>query len=404
MMFQAIAFTPSKRASRGIALMLVMGAVAVVFVIGLNVLSGLPATAQAAQNLIHRDAAVYLAESGLVEALARLENPPGGADWYGVTGRQVEGMSGTYDVAITDRGDGTFEIEATGHAPGAGGGVISHTLAMIVEVAGGGASGNAYTMTHATLFGAGGFVPGNARIRGDVFVPGSVLNLGRVDGTLSATGSIVDLGNTQAIEANAQAKDVPEVDVDAYLSYRHGGSSQAAEVITANPDDVLAGQYTPDHTGNALGVVVVEGDLTLSDNIDFARGVLIVRGNLDLNGHRLRVEGPTDSMQIALIVEGDVTFSQQNSEIEVRDGVTYVSGRLTTGWRARNSRLDARAGLIARQGLPLAFNGDIDVRWDNNNGNGAAINFFGSDGQGGGADGPGRRTVTLLSYSANPGS
>jgi len=389
---------------RGIALMLVMGAVAVVFVIGLNVLSGLPATAQAARNLIHRDAAVYLAESGLVEALARLENPPGGSDWYGVTGRQVEGMNGTYDVAITDRGDGTFEIEATGHATGAGDATISHTLAMIVEVAGGGASGTAYTMTHATLFGAGGFVPGNTRIRGDVFVPGSVLNLGRVDGKLSATGSIVDLGNTQAIDANAQAKDVPEVDVDAYLSYHHGGSSQAAEVITANPDDVLAGHYAPDRTGNALGVVVVEGDLTLSDHIDFNRGVLIVRGDLDLNGHRLRIEGPTDSMQIALIVEGDVTFSRRNSEIEVRDGVTYLNGSVETAFGARNSRLDIRAGLIARQGLPLAFNGDIDVRWDDNNGNGATINFFGSGGQGGGSGGPGRRTVTPLSYSANPGS
>jgi len=393
-------------ASRGVALMLVMGAVAMVFVIGLNILSGLPATAKAAGNLVDREAAVYLAESGLVEALDRLRHPPGGADWLGVSGRRIEGMAGSYDVTITDLGDGTYRIDATGHAPGAGGGTVAHDLTMTVRVNdGGGASGNVYTMKHATLFGAGGFIPANARIRGDVFVPGSVVNLGRVDGTLYATGSLVDLGSTQNIQANADDLDVPQVDIDAYVEYTHQGSAQTAEVIASNADSVLAGNFTPDTAGNALGVVIVDGDLALTGNIDFNGGVLIVRGDLELNGYRLRVEGPGSSRQISLIVDGDVTFSQRNSELETREGVAYINGRVQTAWGARNSRLDVRDGLIARSGLPLAFNGDIDVRWDDAGGNGETINFFGSGGaEGGGSQGSGQRSVTPLSYAINPGS
>lgn len=392
---------PRPASQRGVALMLVMGAVAIVFVIAMNVLSGLPATAQAAKNLVNRDAAVYLAESGLVEGLARLANPPSG-EWTGVTGRTIVGMSGTYDVAITDQGDGVYQITASGHAVSGGGGSITHQLTMTVRVTTGG-GGNVYTMKHGALFGVGGFIPANARVRGDVFVPGNVFNFGRVDGELSATGSVLDFGRTDSIEARAEDVEVPDVDADLYLNYTDNGSSQAAETVTSNAASNYSGKYTPDTDGNALGVVVVEGDMTLSDDVTFDGGILIVRGDLNLNGHRLRVDGPADSTQVALIVEGNTEFSRRNSELEVDGGVAYLGGSIVSGWTATNSKLDARQGLIVKQGMPLAFNGDIDVRWDNNGGAGTDVNFFGEGGSSGGSGG-GSRTVTPLNYSVNPGS
>ena len=395
---------PRPAAQRGVAMMLVMGAVTIVFVIAMNVLSGLPATAQAAKNLVHRDSAVYLAESGIVEALTRLADPPQTGDWTGVTGRTISGMAGTYDVAITDMGDGVYQITSSGHAVGSGGGAVTHTLTMTVQVATGGGGGNVYTMKHGALFGVGGFIPGGARVRGDVFVPGNVLNFGRVDGELSATGSVLDFGRTDSISARAEDVEVPSIDADLYVSYTYNGSTQNAQTVTSNAASNYSGKYTPNTDGNALGVVIVEGDMTLSNDVTLEGGILIVRGNLDLNGHRLRINGPSDSTQVALIVEGDTEFSSRHSELEVDGGVTYLEGSITSGWTARNSKLDARQGLIVKQGMPLAFNGDIDVRWDNNGGAGTDVNFFGEGGSSGSGGSGGSRTVTPLSYSVNPGS
>jgi len=392
-------------AQRGVALILVMCAVAIVSAVAMSVLSGLPATARAAQNLVLRDSAIYLAESGLVEALEHLENPPGDGEWTGVVGRQLPGVTGTYDVTVTDMGDGQYLIESTGHVPGAAQGSVSHTLAMTASVvSGGGGSGNVYNMQHAMLFGAGGFVPGNTFIRGDLFVPGNILNFGTIDGTLSASGSIIDLGQTQGIESNADDVDIPEIDVEAYQSYSHNGSTQNAMTLSQQDAEDLDGNIEPNTAGNALGVIVVDGNMELSDDVTIKGGILVVRGNLELNGHKLRIEGPKGDKTVALIVEGNAEFNRANSGLEVRDGVTYVAGEITNGWTARNSVLRARNGLIAKQGLPLAFHGQIEVQWDNNGGQGMDVKFFGTGGDAGGSGGSEGRIVTPLSYIVNPGS
>lgn len=122
------------RSERGFAMMLVMGAVAAVFVIGLVLLSGLPAEARVSRNLVNRERAVFLAESGIAEALHRLENPPvPGTVWNGATDRSIGG-EGTYTVTVTDEGDDIYRIESTGRVSVGGAESAAQQIAMLVQM------------------------------------------------------------------------------------------------------------------------------------------------------------------------------------------------------------------------------------------------------------------------------
>lgn len=122
------------RSERGFAMMLVMGAVAAVFVIGLVLLSGLPAEARVSRNLVNRERAVFLAESGIAEALHRLENPPvPGVLWNGVADRAIGG-EGSYTVSVTDEGDNIYRIESTGSVSVGGAESAAQQIAMLVQM------------------------------------------------------------------------------------------------------------------------------------------------------------------------------------------------------------------------------------------------------------------------------
>lgn len=126
--------TKRHRSERGFAMMMVMGAVAAVFVIGLVLLSGLPAEARVSRNLVNRERAVFLAESGIAEALHRLENPPvPGTTWNGTTDRSIGG-DGTYTVTVTDEGDDIYRIESTGQVSVGGAESAAQQIAMLVQM------------------------------------------------------------------------------------------------------------------------------------------------------------------------------------------------------------------------------------------------------------------------------
>ena len=382
---------------RGVALMLVMGAVVIVFVIGMSVLSGLAATNHASGNLVQRETAVLLAESGIDEALDRLRNPPDSTLWPGVTGRQITGMDGSYDVSLTDLGEGLVEIRAVGRA--AASGAAAHTIVLTASVE---ESAAGFRLRQAMMLGVGGFIPA-ADVKGDVHVNGIAVNLGRIDGTLSSSSSVIDLGQTQSVEQNAGTVDTPQPDFDAYRTYAYQGQSGQATVHTAAEAAALTGTIDPAGAGNPLGVVVIDGDLSLSGDIEIDGGILVVRGDLWLNGHALRVRGPGGALHLGLLVEGETRYNTSYSSIRVQDGAAYLNDRIRMGFYADNCELQSDSGIVAQRGLPTTFKGQIkaDLTCDDA---GVQLSYFGTDGGGSGGGGGAERTVTPVSYSPNPGS
>jgi len=376
---------------RGVAMVVVMVAVAVVFVIGMSLLASLPATARASSNVIDRDAAVYIAESGLVEALQRLENSPEGESvWSGVTGRSVEGLDGTYDVAIADLGEGEYRVNATGHATGRSGLTLSRTVSMTVEVIDSAAS---YKATKSAVFNTG-YLPSAATVKGDVHVNSQATSLGKVEGTLSSTSWVFSLpGKADDTEPYADPVDMPEVDSAAYMNYSYGAGSYSAEVYSDDEIENLPEEVEATGPANPLGVVVVDGDLQLQDDLKVRQSILVVRGNLDLNGHKLEVKGNDDLDQLTLIVDGEVVFRGNQPELKVEKAPAFIGDRIRT-IGTNSAKLEAKQGLFAHEGLPLFFGGDVDIDYEDVRANGSStFRYFGDGGT------QQDRTVSVLNYS-----
>lgn len=370
----------------GVALVLVMGAVAVVFVVGLGLLAGLPAGAGAATNLAQRDATACLAESGLVEALNRLETLSADEEpTWSVTGRRITGIDGTYDVAVTQPGDydeDVYLITATGHYT-VGDAVVSNTIAMDVRYQP--EQGGGFAVRHAALVGSGGVIPASARIEGDVHVNDTVISVGRIEGRLSSSRLAIDLvRGADSTQSWAGTTELPVVDFDGYSQYLLAGNAGVADVY--EPDDLpdRLNNWRPADDGNPMGVVVIDGDWTLDDDVKLHDGILVVRGDLDLNGHALEVQGV--ERQMTVLVEGNLAFSRSHSRLRVKSGLAYIKGWMISSYAQRNLELRADAGLITPGTLPTVFNGDIRVRMSGlDDADEVGVGFAGSGGGGGSA-------------------
>lgn len=382
---------PRPASRRGIAMVMVMVAVSLAFVVGLSLVSGLPATARASSNMIDRDCSVFLAESGLTEALYRLANPPSGETiWSGVAGRTLPNVPGSYDVTITNVTGDTYRITSTGSMTGRSGQSLTHAIHMDVTVV---VAGGGMTMEHTVVLGSATFIPGNLDVDGDVHVNGSVWNFGDINGTLSASGNITDWGSTNGTDANADAMEMPEVDLDAYNTYTHNGTTYSAEVLTASEANNLPPNYYPSNAANPLGVVVVEESLSMSTDLHIHDGIFVVRGNLTVNNNDLEIDGPDN--QMSLLVENNVYMNNNGSDVDVTQGTAYVGSRVISTFSGSNSTFSASEGLIAVGGLPILYPGNLDVSFDAVQTNGSAqMGFFGS----GGGGGSGQQTVTVLDY------
>ncbi len=379
---------------RGVALVMVLGAVAAVFVVGMAILNGLPASTRASSNLADHARAMYLAECGLVEGLDRLEHPPVADEiWPGITGRTIDDSGATYDLIVTDLGGGEYRLTATAHVPGRHGQTVTHARAMDVDVQ---MLDRGYRFDQSTVLGSGLAIPAAAEIEGDVHANHNVWLMGEVTGKLSASGYILPLGGeAESYEPNADHVDLPEVDFDAYNSYSHNGATGQARVIDPADATEQLHDIEPVTADNPLGVVIVDGDLSFDDSLAIKGGILVVRGDLEVNRHDVQVDGMEG--HISLLVEGNVRFVA-DGDLEVNNGPAYLGRYLFSKLGATGMKADFQAGLITARGLPLAFGGTIEIRNKPLEDNGTSnIRYFG--------DGAGvRRAITLLGYSPNAGS
>lgn len=373
-------------------MVLVLTAVATVFVIGMAILNGLPGSTVASRNMVDYTRAVYLAECGLVEAQYRLARPPvKGEIWSGITGRSIDASGGTYDIAVTGLGDDDYRITATGRITTAAGRSYAHTRSLDVRVE---STDSVYALGHSLVCGGGSVLPWNLTVDGDAHVNTNAVLMGTVNGKLSASGWVfVWGGKAETIHARAASVDLPSVDLDQYDTYEYQGLTYAARVVAAEDVDDLPASLSPVTKDNPLGVVVIAGDLAPTHTMLIRDGILVVRGQITLNRHDLRVDGRKGFF--SLLVEGNVYFSG-SGDLQVTNGATYVAGQISSDWYASGMALRCEGGLVAARGLPSSFGGTMHI------GN-APLEDEGIDsvqyiGDGLGGD----RRVTLLAY--HPGS
>lgn len=345
------------RRSRGVAMALVLITLAVVFVMGMAMLEGLPSDARATGNLADHTAAVYLAESGLAEGLYRFQHPEGESEWTGVAGRTLDDSGNAYDVTVTDLGEGRYRLTSTAYVTGRRGQTVEHTLALVLEVD---TAASGYTMNKAMVTGSGGFIPANATIRGDVHINGTAAVFGQVSGEVSATQWVLELGggDVGSKQQYVESQDLPPVNLDDYQAYQYNGSVGSATVVDEDDVDDLSRTVNPTDAGNPLGVVIIDGDLNLQQDLRINNGILVVRGNINLNGHKLQVKG--EQGQLSLLVEGHTIFSG-SSELKVEKGAAYLAGHLFTMLNASHSSAVFSDGLVSDKMLPLLFMGQLEI-------------------------------------------
>ena len=339
--------------------MMALGAVAVVFVIGLSLLSGLPATARVSNNFVDRDEALYLADSAIVETLYRLRHPTRAEVWGGVTDRRIPGLNGSYDVIITDLGDDHYQITAIGYANGRSGQVVAHRSSMTVYVERD--WGNIYRMKAPAVIGAGIVVPSGMRVNGDMYVNGQVTNNGRVDGTIYASSTVNNPGQADAVEENTTAVDMPQGTVQDFLTYEYEGETYQSTALTSAEAMALPAVYRPATSSNPLGIVVVLGNFRLARNMRIIGGSLLVKGSLFAWGRNIEIQTAAEN-QIGLLAENLMLYGSR-TKVRVEDGPAIVTNYIFSSTTAKKTELDFRAGLVLGRGLIGNFDGTIEVKY-----------------------------------------
>lgn len=266
----------------GIAMILVLGVVAMVSVIGLSVTAGLPATTNASNNLIDASRAAYLAESGLVEAEHRFIHPAEGEDyWTGVTNRSVPSMSGTYTVTVTEDGENEYEVVSTGRIAGRRGGEISRTVRMRIRVTETGPKQSGLTVQSRIRMEQQSVIAGisgdaevrinsrfrrhvrlsdDAQVHGNLYLPPNSL-LGWV---VSVTGDALITGVTETLEELAEVPTIVHPDGNDFATFAGDVTYGGDERVVISSD-----LYADELTIEDSAVLVISGDVTMVVDDDF---------------------------------------------------------------------------------------------------------------------------------------
>jgi hypothetical protein len=173
---------------------------------------------------------------------------------------------------------------------------------------------------------------------GDVYSNGALTM--RAGGLIYGRGTRRKITSTPAAPTSWQTPPplVPKVvplptEIRDYQSYElPAGVSNNATMLTGTTQmgsvlGIPVDRYAPT-TGNAAGVYIVPGNLTIKSGTEID-GTLIVRGNLTIVGSNVRIHS-RDGFP-ALIVTGDLTFSNLVLSDMTVQGLAYVGGRVDAG-------------------------------------------------------------------------
>ena len=359
-------------ARRGIALLLVMAVVGLAAVLGYAMLSAAALQRQLQQSTTRAAEAEYLAESGISLAMYYLKNPieaPGylpGGEWYwpGTNGHEVgfaQGTSGTVNVKVTrhDTTGQTFTVSSTGRAGGSGAAIARSAHARLSVV-------TKPREQYAAIFDKDVILPSAALIgesTSDASRQGHVLSRRSIKillggllygngyrGALVSSPAVPLLpGTWKPLPDPAPTVPLTLAELPDFSKYTRAGMGIQQATIKSDIT-IAAGTKLGPTDGNAGGVYIYEGNLTLKEGVE-VQGTLIVKGNLIIKGANVRIL-PQAGLP-ALLVGGDIDMTSLLPVAEMRsEGLTWVGGRIFSTV-AGTPRFEIRGNLIVAGLKPL---------------------------------------------------
>ncbi len=343
----------NNKQARGLALVVVVAAIALASMIGYAMLSSSSIQAQMRHNAASADVGAYVGESAVQSALYYLQYPSRiPSDWTGTSGyyihapNQVLGsdLPGKFDLEVrptTTRDE--YTIRAVGYASESS---SARTITARAKV------------DRAKINGAGHFrslvtIPTRTTVSGKVEAEGSITNnstsplLTMVAGPLSATAYQVPTASTLNYYGADQA-DGKYLCPDGTVGY--------AQKLTSVPTSTPAA--ASNNPGKVFYLLLESTDAVFTSPVTI-NGTLVVKGG----GMSIRTSNVTINPQAgfpALIVEKDLTMYRTGVALEA-NGVVWIgrnivwdklSGSLSTG-----STLTIKGSLLMPTGSPLGTPG-----------------------------------------------
>jgi hypothetical protein len=313
--------TRSPRRRRGLALLLVLAAVALAAVIGLAMLSASALQAQVSSNAQQHASSEYLAESGMQAALYYLQYPHLRPPAWGTTpGYYIKAANvsmpdsdGRFDVEVTETATrDVYLLRAVGRAVTAGPPVVLTARTKVARA----------TIDAAALFGGNVSLPVGVTVDGPVQINGTLNNL---------TGLLVSLLFPGPLPQSAYK-------VPAMTSVNFYGADQAdrkylmpdgtvgyAQQLAAAP--AVSPVAAADNPGRVFFYSnAMAPDLALTSNVPI-NGTLVVKGgSLSVRAPGI-VINPAPGMP-GLVVERDVNMYRTNNTLDV-NGVAWIGRNIT---------------------------------------------------------------------------
>jgi hypothetical protein len=339
-------------ARRGIALLLVLAAVAMATIFGFALLSSTSLQAQVGGNNAGSTSADYLAESGLQTGMYFLQYPsrmPAGWDTtpgyvLHATNQSIGASAlGSLDVSATTTATrDVYDIAAIGRSPD---GATSRSVTAQVKV-------DRAKITGAAYFGGPVILPVRTVVTGQVQANGAITN---------NTGTALT-GTTMAPLA-AVAFQTPSVANVNWYGADGGGSYVTPDGITGQAQQLLAAPSSPPipAVNNPGKIYYYVGDLTLTSPVTIDGTLIIKNGTLTIRASGVNVR-PVAGFP-ALIIEKDLSMYRTAVSLEA-DGSVFVGRNIVwTGPSNTGSTLKIDGALLMPAGsvVNAPFSGGLQT-------------------------------------------
>ena len=330
---------------------MVLIVLSIAVVLGSSYLSMASTKVQSSQNYALSARVRYLAESGIEHGMYILETNPD--RFSGISRTNPLGpfyaddsQDGYY---ISAEADSVVTGRYTLFAKGASLGLMQESQATVYR-----SSARMFDVKHGLTMGiSSATLPTSLKVKGDMYVNGSVVNYGHVEGSVKATGNISDpyhfiSGN---LTPNAPNEDIPKIKMALDKMYDLGGANCQAEerklkTLSANDPLTKGGAITLTNPGGVVILNPTNTSVTLPDNLDFT-GTIIVKGDLILGGRNITltaVKGFPSLIVHGKIIVKDTTGATINGVVDSTGGICAASVSMP------NARTTINGGLVSDSG------------------------------------------------------
>jgi Tfp pilus assembly protein PilX len=368
------------RNRRGIALLLVLPAVALVTVLAYAVLSNTGNQEQISANSASIAQADLLAEAGVNYAMYNLQHPSyaptfTGSFWPGPSGNISLGASvpGTFNVSVSQSGS-NYVITSTATVTGSNGTTIIRTINTTVKIA-----TQAVQPNQAAGINGNVTLGSNMTINGDIRTTGSVtLNSGSsITGDVYSTALTLNGGSNPLsfVQVGTSGVTVAPSTVTNYLTYTLNGVSYSAKQLTTDP---VAGTVLGPTATNPAGIYYTQKTTTTNLNGVTINGTLIVKksgasgGSVTVTGTAANTITPMSGFP-GLVVDSNIIVSGTNKQLTV-NGLAWAGTGMTGSGSNAGSTVTINGSLLIPSTVGIgAYSGALNLNY--NQANVAVSNF-----------------------------